>query len=108
MRYSSVLIGVCLLLPLPLQVVASSTDTAGFDNTAQCGGVGACVAVLGKIVTSPGKGQAIELQALRSNVLGFVDTESYPMAKKQHNLEFLRAQVVGLCVGGKKLLFLNV
>ncbi len=73
--------------------MANVADTTGFDETAQCGGVGACVAVRGKVVASPGKGQAIELQALRSDVLGFVDTESYPMAKKQHNLEFLRAQV---------------
>ncbi len=76
--------------------MANAKDTTGFDETAQCGGVGACVAVCGKVVASPGKGQALELQALRSDVLGFVDTESYPMAKKQHTLEFLRAQV-GLC-----------
>ncbi len=75
-------------------MVANAKDTIGFDETSQCGGVGACIAVCGKVVASPGKGQALELQALRSDVLGSVDAESYPMAKKQHTLEFLRTQVV--------------
>lgn len=51
--------------------------------------MGCCVEIDGKLVKSQGKGQAIEMQALKINVLGSVN-ESYPLQKKATSLEFLR------------------
>lgn len=54
-------------------------------------GTGCSVRVVGKLVASQGKGQAVEVQAASVEVLGWVeDPESYPMAKKRHSLEHLR------------------
>jgi asparaginyl-tRNA synthetase len=74
-----------------VQIVASKGETGGFEATAACGGAGACLSVRAKVVASPAKGQAIELQAMDMEVLGTVPAADYPMAKKQHGLEFLRA-----------------
>jgi asparaginyl-tRNA synthetase len=51
---------------------------------------GASVAIKGKIVESPGQGQAVELQATEVYLIGNCDAESYPLQKKRHSLEFLR------------------
>lgn len=82
---------------LSLQVVASVDTTDGFAAAASCGGVGACLAVEGTVIESPAKGQAIELQASRIEVLGpvfqhdgSIGANDYPLAKKAHSLEFLR------------------
>lgn len=50
---------------------------------------GACISVSGKLVTSQGQGQAVEIQADHIEVLGGAD-ETYPLQKKGHSLEFLR------------------
>jgi asparaginyl-tRNA synthetase len=51
---------------------------------------GACIAVRGTLVQSPGKEQSIELQAAEMDVYGSADPEKYPLQKKGHSLEFLR------------------
>ena len=51
---------------------------------------GACLRITGKLVTSQGSGQPVEIQAEEIEVYGTADTESYPLQKKGHTLEFLR------------------
>jgi len=52
---------------------------------------GCAVIVSGTLVASQGKGQALEIQADRVSVVGWVeDPESYPIAKKRHSFEYLR------------------
>jgi len=43
----------------------------------------------GRLVRSPGRGQSVELRALRLRVLGKAP-EDYPLQKKRHGFEFLR------------------
>jgi asparaginyl-tRNA synthetase len=51
---------------------------------------GACIAVRGKLVESPGSGQRVEIQASYLEVLGEADSATYPLQKKGHSMEFLR------------------
>lgn len=51
---------------------------------------GSCVGVTGILVESMGKGQTVEIQAKTIEVYGTADTETYPLQKKGHSLEFLR------------------
>jgi len=51
---------------------------------------GTSIAVDGKIVESPAKGQALEMQAGQMTILGTSSPENYPLQKKRHSLEFLR------------------
>ncbi len=51
---------------------------------------GASLKVTGKVVTSLGKGQAVEVQASMLEILGDSDAEKYPLQPKKHSLEFLR------------------
>lgn len=51
---------------------------------------GACISAVGKVVESPGSGQAVEIQLSNLVILGEADAESYPLQKKGHSLEFLR------------------
>lgn len=51
---------------------------------------GACVRVEGLLVESMGKGQSVEIQAKTIEIYGEADTETYPLQKKGHTLEFLR------------------
>ncbi|TAH27478.1 MAG: asparagine--tRNA ligase [Cytophagales bacterium] len=51
---------------------------------------GACIAVVGKIVSSQGKGQSVEIIAQSIELYGGSDPETYPLQKKGHSLEFLR------------------
>ncbi len=54
---------------------------------------GCSVEVSGELVASQGKGQSVEIQATRVEVVGWVDdAESYPIAKKRHSFEYLRTQ----------------
>lgn len=66
------------------------------DQTAQREGLvgvgtGASLAVVGELVASLGKGQAVELKALELEVYGLADPETYPLQKKGHSMEFLRS-----------------
>ena len=51
---------------------------------------GASLKVVGEIVTSLGKGQALEVKAASIEILGDSDAEKYPLQPKKHSLEFLR------------------
>ncbi|AKH68341.1 asparaginyl-tRNA synthetase [Spongiibacter sp. IMCC21906] len=53
---------------------------------------GCSVIVEGELVASQGKGQAVEIQAAKVEVVGLVDDpDSYPVAKKRHSFEYLRS-----------------
>ena len=51
---------------------------------------GASLSVNGTLVKSMGQGQSVEIQAKEVEVYGTADTETYPLQKKGHSLEFLR------------------
>jgi asparaginyl-tRNA synthetase len=51
---------------------------------------GASVSVEGCLVPSPAPGQRLEVKALSLSLIGESPTESYPLQKKAHSLEFLR------------------
>ena len=51
---------------------------------------GASIAAFGKVVESMGKGQSVEIQATKIEVIGVSDPEKYPLQPKKHSLEFLR------------------
>lgn len=71
-----------------IQVVA---DMARFDER-QLRDIttGACIAVTGELVESQGQGQNVEINASEIEVYGKCDTETYPLQKKGHSMEFLR------------------
>ncbi len=71
-----------------LQVVVSS-QTPGYREIKNMT-TGACVEVVGEIVTSIGKGQKWEMQAREISLLGKADPGHYPLQKKRHSDEFLR------------------
>jgi asparaginyl-tRNA synthetase len=71
-----------------LQVVI---DTSAFpDELMKQVTTGACIAVKGFLVQSPGKEQSVEMQANHIVVYGSANPETYPLQKKGHSLEFLR------------------
>lgn len=51
---------------------------------------GSALQAHGKLVTSMGKGQRVELHVSAFEVLGTADPELYPLQPKKHSLEFLR------------------
>ena len=51
---------------------------------------GACIAVKGKLTESQGQGQSVEIIAKEIEIYGRCDTETYPLQKKGHSMEFLR------------------
>ena len=51
---------------------------------------GACIAVKGNLVESPGSGQAVEIHASELEVLGECDPVRYPLQKKDTSFEYLR------------------
>jgi asparaginyl-tRNA synthetase len=71
-----------------IQVVADAEKFA--EESLKEVTTGACIAVTGKLVESQGKGQTVEIQAEKVEVLGVADVETYPLQKKGHSLEFLR------------------
>lgn len=71
-----------------LQIVA---DVPKFDETTMNQiTTGACIAARGILKESPGQGQDLELHADEIKVYGPADTETYPLQKKGHSMEFLR------------------
>ncbi|MBF0208058.1 MAG: asparagine--tRNA ligase [Oligoflexia bacterium] len=70
-----------------LQIVADS-QLANYDDVSKMT-MGYCVSVQGRLVSSSGKGQSVELQAQSIEILGEVAPE-YPLQKKATSLEFLR------------------
>ena len=51
---------------------------------------GACISVTGVLVESLGAGQTVEIQAEEIIIYGTADSETYPLQKKGHTMEFLR------------------
>ena len=51
---------------------------------------GAAVSIKGKLVSSQGQGQAVEIVVSEIDVLGEADPDQYPLQPKRHSLEFLR------------------
>ena len=51
---------------------------------------GAAVHVSGTLMESQGKGQSVEIQVKKVEILGDSDAEKYPIQPKKHSLEFLR------------------
>ena len=72
-----------------LQVVAPA-ELSNYADEVQKLAAGCSVVVTGEIQASPAKGQATELHANAVRVLGWADTENYPLQKKRHTFEKLR------------------
>jgi len=72
-----------------LQVIADAI-LPNYEGEILKAGTGACLAVEGTLVGSPGKEQAVELKAERIEVLGNADA-TYPLQKKGTSFEFLRS-----------------
>lgn len=51
---------------------------------------GACLKLTGKLEESQGKGQSVEVQVEKLELLGSSDPNQYPIQPKKHSLEFLR------------------
>jgi asparaginyl-tRNA synthetase len=50
----------------------------------------ASIKVVGTLIASQGKGQAVEIIATTIEILGDSDAEQYPLQPKKHSLEFMR------------------
>jgi len=72
-----------------LQVIAGESLPNYRDDVAKLQ-TGCSVRVKGTLVSSPAKGQRVELKAEEIEVLGWADPEQYPLQKKRHSFEFLR------------------
>jgi asparaginyl-tRNA synthetase len=72
-----------------LQIVAPAA-LANYESEIKKLPTGASITVEGEVKESPAKGQATELHAVRLEVIGWADPETYPLQKKGHTFEFLR------------------
>jgi asparaginyl-tRNA synthetase len=72
-----------------LQVIVDETAPA-FGRLAAAT-TGAAVDIEGRLVESPGTGQKWEVNAIDLRLLGGADPETFPLQKKRHTDEFLRA-----------------
>ncbi len=74
----------------PIQIVAPAT-LPNYASDVQRLTAGCAVIATGVLVPSQGKGQALEIQASRIEVVGWVeDPETYPIQPKAHTMEYLR------------------
>ncbi len=74
----------------PIQVVAPG-DLPNYHTEIGKLGAGCAIVVVGTLVQSQGKGQAVEIAARAVEVVGWVeDPETYPIQQKRHTLEYLR------------------
>ncbi|MFH0974889.1 MAG: asparagine--tRNA ligase [Spirochaetota bacterium] len=71
-----------------IQVVADE-NTPGYALFADLT-TGTSVAITGRLIDSPAKGQKYELQAIDIQIYGKADAETFPLQKKGHSFEFLR------------------
>jgi len=71
-----------------IQIVVDNSKFS--ENLLKDINTGSCIAVTGKLVRSQGQGQSVEITASDIQVYGICDTESYPLQKKGHSMEFLR------------------
>jgi asparaginyl-tRNA synthetase len=72
-----------------IQVIVNSLID-GYDTLLPDLTTGASIRVDGSLVTSPGKGQTVEVHAKNIFVYGKADPEEFPLQKKKHSYEFLR------------------
>jgi asparaginyl-tRNA synthetase len=77
----STLAGMQVLIPSELKDYASLVERLT---------TGAAVAVVGKVLESPGKGQELEIHAESVEIVGECPSQDYPLQKKSHSFEFLR------------------
>ncbi len=70
-----------------LQIVVNPAQTD--EDTLRRITTGACLSVTGKLVASQGKGQSVEVQAEKIEILGDSDA-TFPLQKKGHTWEYLR------------------
>lgn len=82
--------------PKNLQVVVSKDGVSEetWTSLIKCG-VSCSFKIIGTIVTSPAKGQTVEMKVDDANthnivIYGLTDQSRYPLAKKNHSKEFLR------------------
>ena len=73
-----------------IQVLADAT-LANYEDEIKRLATGCSLRVRGELVPSPAKGQAVEVRAESIEVIGWADPETYPLQKKRHSFEFLRA-----------------
>jgi len=71
-----------------MQVVADPNEIS--EDILKRVTTGASIGVKGKLVTSQGGGQSMEVQAHEIIVYGEADPEKYPLQPKKHSMEFLR------------------
>ena len=72
----------------PIQVIVNN-DIENYESEVLRLTTGCSVIVTGTIVESPAEGQAVELQAEKVEVTGFVEDPD-TMAAKRHSIEYLR------------------
>jgi asparaginyl-tRNA synthetase len=72
-----------------LQVVLDDT-IPGYDALTTDLTTGSSVVVQGKLIESPGSGQAVEIKAESVAILGTAPVDEYALQKKRHSFEFLR------------------
>ena len=73
-----------------IQVVAPK-DLSNYEDVVQKITTGCSVICEGTLVESQGKGQSVEMQAARVEVVGWVeDPDTYPVSSKRHTFEYLR------------------
>lgn len=72
-----------------IQVLADAV-LANYESEIKHLSAGCSVTVDGTLRTSPGGGQATEVQAQAITVHGWADPAHYPLQKKRHSFEFLR------------------
>lgn len=73
-----------------LQIFMDSEKMEGFEQVTKDIITGTSIIASGRIVASPGKNQKVEMQAIRVEILGKCDGNSYPLAKARMPLEHLR------------------
>ncbi|MDF2179924.1 asparagine--tRNA ligase [Aliiglaciecola sp. CAU 1673] len=73
----------------PVQVIALNS-LSNYDEITKLT-AGCSIAVEGKLKPSEGQGQALEIEAAKVEITGWVENpDTYPMAAKRHSIEFLR------------------
>lgn len=70
--------------------VIMTPNISGYEKLLPQLSTGCSVSATGIVVESPGKGQALEMQASSVTLIGKCDPESYLLQKKKHTFEFLR------------------
>ncbi len=65
-------------------------DTQSVEDALKLATTGASLRAEGKLIPSPGSGQAVEVQLVSLKILGTCPPESYPLQKKNMSMEYLR------------------